>query len=91
MGLIDDPAIREKTKRTSATLFKGVSNEVGFEHWKRFDKGLARDLSLFFTGVMYSREVISPASSSPISVAQMGTWRTKFLVPSIGSMIQRRR
>jgi len=49
MGLIDDPAIREKTKRTSATLFKGVSNEVGFEHWKRFDKGLARDLSLFFT------------------------------------------
>src|SRR6185369_13105012 len=62
MGLIDDPAIREKTKRTSATLFKGVSNEVGFEHWKRFDKGLALDLSLCFTGVMYRRELCAVAS-----------------------------
>jgi hypothetical protein len=33
---------------------------------------------------------ISPASSSAISVAQTGTPRTKFDVPSIGSMIQRR-
>ena len=71
MGLIDDPAIREKTKRTSATLFKGVSNEVGFEHWKRFDKGLARDLSLFFTGVMYSREVISQKQRELCAVASL--------------------
>jgi hypothetical protein len=33
--------------------------------------------------------VTSPASSSAISVAQMGTWRMKFRVPSMGSMIQR--
>src|SRR5215510_10283454 len=71
MGLIDDPAIREKTKRTSATLFKGVSNEVGFEHWKRFDKGLARDLSLFFTGVMYSRDVISQKQRELCAVASL--------------------
>ena len=71
MGLIDDPAIRENTKRTSATLFKGVSNEVGFEHWKRFDKGLARDLSLFFTGVMYSREVISQKQRELCAVASL--------------------
>ena len=71
MGLIDDPAIREKTKRTSAALFKGVSNEVGFEHWKRFDKGLARDLSLFFTGVMYSREVISQKQRELCAVASL--------------------
>src|SRR3989441_2963396 len=71
MGLIDDPAIREKTKRTSATLFKGVRNEVGFEHWKRFDKGLARDLSLFFTGVLYSREVISQKQRELCAVAAL--------------------
>ena len=71
MGLIDDPAIREKTKRTSATLFKGVHNDVGFEHWKRFDKALARDLSLFFTGVMYSREVISQKQRELCAVASL--------------------
>src|SRR2546428_11438695 len=71
MGLIDDPAIREKTKRTRAPLFKGVRNEVGFEHWRRFDKGLARELSLFFTGVMYSREVISQKQRELCAVASL--------------------
>src|SRR5436305_12939349 len=71
MGLIDDPAIREKTKRTSATLFKGVKSESGFEHWKRFDKALARDLSLFFTGVLYSREVISQKQRELCAVASL--------------------
>ena len=71
MGLIDDAAVRERTKRTSATLFKGVRNEVGFEHWKRFDKALARDLSLFFTGVLYSREVISQKQRELCAVASL--------------------
>ena len=71
MGLIDDAAVRERTKRTSATLFKGVRNEVGFEHWKRFDKALARDLSLFFTGMLYSREVISQKQRELCAVASL--------------------
>ena len=71
MGLIDDAAVRERTKRTSATLFKGVRNEVGFEHWKRFDKTLARDLSLFFTGMLYSREVISQKQRELCAVASL--------------------
>jgi alkylhydroperoxidase/carboxymuconolactone decarboxylase family protein YurZ len=71
MGLIDDAAIRARTKRTSAALFKGVRNEVGFDHWKRFDKALARDLSLFFTGVLYSREVISQTQRELCAVASL--------------------
>src|SRR6266545_306658 len=71
MGLIDDATVRERTKRTSAALFKGVRNEVGFEHWKRFDKTLARDLSLFFTGVLYSREVISQTQRELCAVASL--------------------
>ena len=71
MGLIDDAAVRERTKRTSAVLFKGVRNEVGFEHWKRFDKDLARDLSLFFTGVLYSRDVISQKQRELCAVASL--------------------
>jgi 4-carboxymuconolactone decarboxylase len=71
MGLIDDASIRDKTKRTSAALFRGVKNESGFEHWKRFDKALARDLSLFFTGVLYSREVISQKQRELCAVASL--------------------
>ena len=71
MGLIDDAAVRERTKRTSAALFKGVRTEVGFEHWKRFDKDLARDLSLFFTGVLYSRDVISQKQRELCAVASL--------------------
>jgi 4-carboxymuconolactone decarboxylase len=71
MGLIDDAAIRERTKRTSATLFRTVRSAVGFEHWKRFDKGLARDLSLFFTGVLYSREVLSQKQRELCAVAAL--------------------
>jgi 4-carboxymuconolactone decarboxylase len=71
MGLIDDAAVRERTRRTSAALFKGVHTEVGFEHWKRFDKALARDLSLFFTGVLYSREVVSQKQRELCAVASL--------------------
>jgi alkylhydroperoxidase/carboxymuconolactone decarboxylase family protein YurZ len=71
MGLIDDAAVRERTKRTSAALFKGLRHEVGFEHWKRFDKNLARDLSLFFTGVLYSRDVISQKQRELCAVASL--------------------
>ena len=71
MGLIDDAGLRDKTKRTSAVLFSGVKTESGFEHWKRFDKALARDLSLFFTGVLYSREVISQKQRELCAVASL--------------------
>ena len=59
MGLIDDTGLRDTTKRTSARLFRGVKTESGFAHWKRFDKALARDLSLFFTGVASALRVTS--------------------------------
>jgi 4-carboxymuconolactone decarboxylase len=71
MALMDDAAIRERTRRTSAALFRGVTNAVGFEHWKRFDKGLARDLSLFFTGVLYSREVLSQKQRELCAIASL--------------------
>ena len=71
MGLIDDTGLRDTTKRTSARLFRGVKTESGFAHWKRFDKALARDLSLFFTGVLYSREVISQTQRELCAVASL--------------------
>ena len=58
MALMDDAGLKALTKKTSQKLFSSLKGGSGFETWKRFDKGLARELSLFFTGVLYSREVI---------------------------------
>ena len=44
-----DKEIVAKTKRTAALYFSGVKDEKPFELWRAFDKGLARDLSLFIT------------------------------------------
>lgn len=49
---------RRRTKETARMLFSTLEGGVGFDLWKKFDKELARELSLFFTGVLYSRDVI---------------------------------
>ena len=59
MALMDDAELKARTKRTSQILFHTLKGGAGFDLWKKFDKGLARELSLFFTGVLYSREVLS--------------------------------
>jgi 4-carboxymuconolactone decarboxylase len=59
MSLMDDAELKARTKRTSQLLFHTLKGGAGFELWKKFDKGLARELSMFFTGVLYSREIIS--------------------------------
>lgn len=59
MALMDDAELKARTKRTSQMLFHTLKGGAGFELWKKFDKGLARELSVFFTGVLYSREVLS--------------------------------
>lgn len=53
-----DAELREKTKRTAAMLFHDLPGGTGFETWRKFDRHLARELSMFFTGTLYSREVI---------------------------------
>jgi 4-carboxymuconolactone decarboxylase len=71
MALMDDAELRARTKRTSERLFHTLKGGSGFETWKRFDKGLARELSLFFTGVLYSREVLSQKQRELCAVAAL--------------------
>ena len=54
-----DEDLKQKTKKTAEMLFHTLKSGTGFELWKKFDKELARELSMFFVGKMYSREVIS--------------------------------
>jgi 4-carboxymuconolactone decarboxylase len=63
--------LRERTKKTAAMLFRGLSGGTGFELWKKFDKDLARELSMFFVGKLYSREVISQKQRELCAVAAL--------------------
>ncbi len=69
--MTDDTEVRERTKRTARMLFHTLKGGTGFETWKRFDKGLARQLSMFFTGTLYSREVISQKQRELCAVASL--------------------
>lgn len=66
-----DEALRQKTKKTAAMLFHTLKGGVGFEEWKKFDKELARELSMFFVGKLYSREVISQKQRELCAVAAL--------------------
>ncbi|WP_236792150.1 carboxymuconolactone decarboxylase family protein [Amycolatopsis sp. GM8] len=66
-----DELLRRRTKETAHTLFHTLRNGVGFETWKRFDKDLARELSMFFTGKLYSRNVISQKEREMCAVASL--------------------
>lgn len=62
----------ERTKRTAQRLFSGpVPVEVPYKLWKAFDPDLARDLSLFITGKIYSREVLPLPERQMIAVAAL--------------------
>ncbi len=66
-----DEALKETTKKTAQMLFHTLKGGTGFETWKRFDKDLARELSMFFTGKLYSREVISQKQRELCALASL--------------------
>ena len=66
-----DEARKEKTRRTAHMLFHSIKGGVGFDTWKKFDKDLARELSMFFTGTLYSRDVISQKQRELCAVASL--------------------
>src|SRR5436309_1642805 len=69
---MDERTLRERTKQTARMLFHTLTSGTGFELWKKFDRGLARELSMFFTGVLYSREVLSQKHRELCAVAAWG-------------------
>ena len=63
--------VSKKTAETAALYFKGVSGEKPYELWKSFDRNLARDLSLFITGQIYSRQVLPHPTRQLVAVATL--------------------
>src|SRR5947208_13349854 len=66
-----DEALKQRTKATAQMLFHTMKGGTGFETWKKIDKDLARQLSMFFTGSLYSREVISQKQRELCAVASL--------------------
>ena len=67
----DDADLKERTKRTARMLFHSLKEGVGYDTWKKFDRHLARELSMFFTGKLYSREVLSQKQRELCAVASL--------------------
>ena len=64
--------IKEKTRKTAELLFRGVdTGEGGYALWRQFDKELAKQISVFFTGRLYSREVLSQKQRELCAVAAL--------------------
>jgi len=61
----------KKTSETAALYFKDVLGEKPYDLWKSFDRGLAKDLSMFITGQMYAREVIPHPVRQLVAVATL--------------------
>ncbi|HSR11542.1 MAG TPA: carboxymuconolactone decarboxylase family protein [Thermodesulfobacteriota bacterium] len=66
-----DEDLKERTQKTAALYFKDIPGERPFEVWKSFDKDLAKDISMFYTGKLYAREKIPHRTRQLVTVAAL--------------------
>lgn len=68
---MDEAERKRRTKETAKMLFSSLKGGIGFELWRKFDAELAKELSMFYTGVLYSREVIPQKTRELCAVASL--------------------
>jgi 4-carboxymuconolactone decarboxylase len=68
--------IRKKTQETANKLFgKGIKMDPPYLTWKAFDKDLANDFSMFITGNLYSRTVLTLPERQMVACAMLAAIR----------------
>ncbi len=68
--------IKKKTQKRAAELFgKGITMDPPYLTWKAFDKDLANDFSLFITGNLYSRDVLTIQERQMAACAMLAALR----------------
>jgi 4-carboxymuconolactone decarboxylase len=68
--------LRKKTQETANKLFgKGIKMDPPYLTWKEFDRDLANDFSLFITGKLYSRTVLTLPERQMIACAVLAALR----------------
>lgn len=71
-----DEEARKRTQATAAKLFgKGIKMDPPYLMWKEFDRDLANDLSLFITGNLYSRTVLTLPERQMAACAMLAALR----------------
>ena len=73
---MSDEALKKKTQETAKKLFgKGIKADPPYLMWKEFDKDLANDFSLFITGNLYSRSVLTLPERQLVACAMLAAIR----------------
>src|SRR4030042_1959050 len=73
---IVDDELKKKTQETANQLFgKGIKMDPPYFTWKEFDKDLANDFSLFITGKLYSRTVLTLPERQMVACAMLAALR----------------
>ena len=68
--------LKKKTKETANQLFgKGIKMDPPYLTWKEFDRDLANDFSLFITGNLYSRTVLTLPERQMVACAMLAALR----------------
>ena len=68
--------LRKKTQETANKLFgKGIKMDPPYLTWKEFDRDLANDFSLFITGKLYSRTVLTLPERQMVACAMLAALR----------------
>jgi len=69
---MDDDALKKLTRDTAKRLFGTPKDGEGvYALWKEFDPELARQFSMFVTGRLYAREVLSQKERELCAVAAL--------------------
>jgi len=63
--------LKEKTRKTADLYFGGIADEGVYPLWRSFDKNLAKEFSMFFTGKLYAREKIPHRIRQLVTVAAL--------------------
>ena len=69
--------VKKRTKETAKKLFdKGVKMDPPYLLWKEFDSKMANDFSLFITGNLYSRTVLTLQERQMVACAILAAARS---------------
>jgi len=75
---VSGEAIKKRTQETANKLFgRGVKMDPPFLMWKEFDKDLANDFSMFITGNLYSRTVLTMPERQMVACAMLAAIRAR--------------
>jgi 4-carboxymuconolactone decarboxylase len=72
-----EDTIKKRTQETAKKLFSGgIKQDPPYLMWKEFDRELANDFSLFITGNLYSRTVLSLQERQMVACAILAATRS---------------